>query len=371
MVAFQFGQRPPQPSSNGSSSSSSSSSNAGVVDFSSSPFRSQLYAQEMNNSAASCIEVGLYGRAIASLLRALALSRRQRVPREATCTCRHCILDACIVRSRVVGRRTVRVATRTSATTGASATSTSTTEFDDESEDDTTDDDDDNDDDDNNDNNNNTNGNNNNTNGNNNNTNDNGTDYDPNDYDDEQSFSSGSYIIQNPIRVECRGHVMGPALYLIITFNLALTNHLMGLCANNTATERATRAGKALELYKLTYRMQANILHRETEDTRDKDPSLPSWSPAFAAAVRSIRFEMMILNNTSQVHKKLTRDPTMHRWCLRRLLSTMMIVVDHQMRVATAEGAVPIDPMWQIDMDGFFKNTIYLILGDAYTSGVA
>jgi len=360
----------------------------------------------MNNSAVSCIEVGLYGRAIASLMRALALSRRQPVPRECTCTCRHCLLDACIVRSGLVGRRTIAAAaTRVAATTTVAATTsattatiaaaaatttpaTSTTEDSDGSDNDTTDDDDgdDNDEDNGDDNDDNDGDNNNYDDSDDNDDTDNDTDTDTNtntndnedDDDNEQIVSGGSYIIRNPIRVECRGHVMGPALYLIITFNLALTNHLMALCATATTTERAKRATNALELYRLTYRMQATILHREDPGAAaagtgddDKDGAPPSSPPAFAAAVRSIRFEMMVLNNTSQVHKTLTRDPLQHRWCLRRLLSTMMIVVDHRVRVATAEGAVPIDPAWQIDMDGFFRNTIYLILGDSYTSGVA
>eukprot|EP00536_Pseudo-nitzschia_multiseries_P008546 jgi/Psemu1/20704/gm1.20704_g len=333
-------QPPPLPSLSSSSSSSSST-------FSSSPFRSQLYAQEMNNSAASCIEVGLYSRAATSLTRALTLSRKKPPPRESICTCHHCTLDGCITRSRVVGR--------VSAPLGD-------------------------DDDDNNHNNHNSDsdeerhpqerqpindGDNNNNNNNNNNDDDDDDDDQPSQNPTEAiAFSGGSYVTRRPIRVECQGHVMGPALYLIITFNLALTNHLMGL-STQTVADRANRADKALELYQLTYDMQANILHHESE----KDP--PLASPTFSASIRSIRFEMMILNNIGQIHKKLTRNSIEHNKSFRRLLSTMMIVVDHHVRITTAEGAVPIDPIWQIDMDGFLKNTVYLILGNIYTSGSA
>ncbi len=59
-----------------------------------------LYAQKLNNSAALCIEIGQYDRAILSLTKALRLSREQTDESMlCTCRCRDCSLDGCIAYS--------------------------------------------------------------------------------------------------------------------------------------------------------------------------------------------------------------------------------------------------------------------------------
>ena len=59
-----------------------------------------LYAQKLNNSAALCIEIGQYDRAVLSLTKALRLSREQTDESMiCTCRCRDCSLDGCIAYS--------------------------------------------------------------------------------------------------------------------------------------------------------------------------------------------------------------------------------------------------------------------------------
>lgn len=56
-----------------------------------------LYAQKLNNSAALCIEIGHYDRAIFSLTKALRLSRGQTDESMLCgCSCYHCSLEGCI-----------------------------------------------------------------------------------------------------------------------------------------------------------------------------------------------------------------------------------------------------------------------------------
>jgi hypothetical protein len=160
---------------------------------------------------------------------------------------------------------------------------------------------------------------------------------------------------------------MGPAFFLIVTFNLALTNHLIALKCADKVRERNKYAGKARELYKLTHEMQANLIRHESQ----KDPSMMSLT--FLGALRSIRFELIILNNSSQVYG-LTENESEKEQCLKKLHSTMMIVVDHNARtIGTEQGesSSTSDSLWKIDLDGFLKNTEHLVLEPVFTSDAA
>lgn len=62
-----------------------------------------LFAQKLNNSAALCIEIGHYDRAILSLTKALRLSREQNdESMMCGCSCYECSLDGCIAYSESV-----------------------------------------------------------------------------------------------------------------------------------------------------------------------------------------------------------------------------------------------------------------------------
>lgn len=160
---------------------------------------------------------------------------------------------------------------------------------------------------------------------------------------------------------------MGPAFFLIVTFNLALTYHLIALKRDNNVRERNKYAGKARELYKLTHEMQANLIRHESQ----KGPSMISLT--FLGALRSIRFELIILNNNSQVYG-LTENESEKEECLKKLHSAMMIVVDHNARtIGTEQGesSSTSDSLWKIDLDGFLKNTEHLVLEPVITSEAA
>ena len=270
----------------------------------------------MNNSAASCIEIGLHDRAITSLKRALRLSKAPQPSRENLCDCYRCTLDWCVIRSKTCTPELQVPPNRDEGRGAIETIDVDETEYEHRS-------------------------------------------------DDENRNNRSGYIAHRPIKVKCQGHAMGPALYLIITFNLALANHLIAIGNRNNVSERNRTADRARELYKLTYKMQANLLQHESQ----RDPS--TVSPAFTIALRSIRFEMIILNNISQVYN-LTENVTERDRCLERLLSTMMIVVDHNVRIlGTDQGEGTVDQMWEINMDCFLLNTTDLVLRPSYTSNAA
>jgi hypothetical protein len=276
---------------------------------------SHLYAQQMNNSAVSCIEIGLYDRAVASLKRAIRLSKAQQPSRNSMCDCYQCTLDGCIVRSEAQTQTSTTPSTSTSNASmslqipsGDEARKTQKRE---------------------------------------------------DDHESNAGSNDTGYIYRTPIKVKCQGHTMGPALYLIVTFNLALTNHLIALKHTHNVRERNNHAGKARELYKLTYEMQANLLRHESQ----KDTSTISLTSL--AALRSIRFELIILNNNSQVYG-LTQNESEKEDCLKKLHSTIMIVVDHKARTIGTEHR-----LLKIDLDGFLKNTAHLVLEPVCTSDAA
>jgi len=168
---------------------------------------------------------------------------------------------------------------------------------------------------------------------------------------DCNDISSGGYISRRPIKVNAQGHVMGPALYVIIVYNLGLVKHLIAIGSSNNSEREKVIQG-AVATYNLAHQMQASLLLQH-ENSKD------SWSTEAAASLRSIRFEMMVLNNMSQLHK-LNLCITEHDHCLRRLLSVMMMVVDQQVRASSIEGNIA--PLWRIELDGFLRNSASLIL---------
>jgi hypothetical protein len=121
------------------------------------------------------------------------------------------------------------------------------------------------------------------------------------------------------------GHSMGVTLYLIVSFNLALANHLAAV-QNNMCRRRLQ---KALQLYELAYRLQLKEQHMQQ--------------------VNSLRFTMIITNNLGEIHRTVS-NRSKHMMCLQHLLSTIMCLVDCHI------------PAESIELDGFFRNTSQLIL---------
>jgi hypothetical protein len=160
---------------------------------------------------------------------------------------------------------------------------------------------------------------------------------------------------------------MGPVLSLIITFNLALANHLQLIpnpaTDSNHSAKVATRErlGKVLRLYELAYKWEAEF--RQRQHAREKDSSSSNTnscnekpelrkqqqplqregsdpqSAATATMTRmsangtpnnkcsSLRFDMIVCNNLSEIHR-MAQNHSKQEKCLQHLLSILMFVVD-------------------------------------------
>lgn len=187
------------------------------------------------------------------------------------------------------------------------------------------------------------------------------------DNDDVTSIDGGGYIHRRPIRITPQStqehHYMGVTLSLIITFNLALAHHLSALQTfgwSNTRrkdnamfattnvvheTSRKSSACKKtfqniLDLYELAYRWQLELeddRHRKETMRQEYQPDHANmfWNDFHdsssllelnASPVSSLRFNMVISNNLSQIHR-LVQNHSKHQRCLEHLLATVMFVV--------------------------------------------
>ena len=140
------------------------------------------------------------------------------------------------------------------------------------------------------------------------------------------------FVYRNPIRVSPQAieeeQYMGPALPLIITFNLALAHHTRLIQDKKTNDRDAMN--KVLRLYECAYRFQVQEANE---------------------MVASIPFTMIIANNLSQIHRA-ANNHSKHMKCLQHLLSTVMFLVDGQQTQDRTD----------LDMDGFLQNASSLIL---------
>lgn len=342
---------------------------------------SHLYAQQLNNSAALCIEIGQYSRAITSLQKALELNKSPKKGwkdrGQQVCKCYQCTLDACIAYSENTPseattafrghkfsqnnkkRRKVCLSSKQhSAFWKPPANAQQRKPLPKED------------------------------------------DADNNDASTHSNMSvlqsskpqihqelreddcgndanSGGYIYRRPIRIRCEGHAMGSTLYLIVTFNLALAHHLqtVRMYANNLEG-RAKEVNRTLVLYELTYKWQLKLLCARDKIKASSTPlstrrEASASSPSPCTAVTSIRFNMMIRNNLSQIHR-LVGDHSKHKRCLEHLLSTVMVVTEYKARTAMNRVVSnnTKDPR-QMELDGFLQNTTALILREGHCANAA
>lgn len=288
-----------------------------------------LYAQQLSNMAASCIEVGEHDKAVAYLVKALCLSRTKKATSgDIMCSCSSCSLDECIAYSEE--RASLHPeAQREDSPTGPKSKrrrieSNSTSSL-------------------------------------------------PR-IADEITDGSIGYTHKRPIfvppHVIHKGHIMGPIIALIITFNLALANHLKLIEAvasedNKTSKSVATRErlGKVLRLYELAYRWEGELsqrqqqqgtcnnnntssncsekqqqpqdLRKESQHEEDEaDHPFPHHTnikncSSGNSKCSSLRFDMIVCNNLSEIHR-MAQNYSKQEKCLQHLLSIMMFVVDWQ-----------------------------------------
>ena len=264
-----------------------------MVHFPVSMNQSNLYSQKLNNSAALCIEIGHYDRAIFSLTKALRISRAQTDEGMlCVCRCRSCSLDGCIAY------------TESSPPVAKLAQQTTTSM----------------------------------------------------DIVSRCNGWGCGYVYRRPIRVPpqsiLENHNMGRILFLIITFNLALAHHLSAIATATPMTTPAASSGedkaalnqsqeqqrqqqltqsgsrkakmlkKALQLYEVSNYWHSRITASMPLTGHDCD---------LAGGLSSIRFQMILSNNLSHIHC-LSSDQTKQQEFLENLLSTVMVAVEYQTR---------------------------------------
>lgn len=297
------------------------------------------FAQKLNNSAALCIEVGQYDRAIGSLQRALRLSEKQmgqmkNSPSQHSMST--CTLDGCIAfsdaNSLFSGANGNRPTASVSSVMEASCPSPSNvvrhennkrrrieiTRKD--------------------------------------------TDLDSDDMvsttvHKETSINDNNYyVFHRPIRVPRQGEEMGSVLFLIILFNLALAHHLKATAMSTVrhpspshSKGLAKAIDKSLMLYQLVVKYWSKLQQRMEENTKSVGSKTNSYS--------SIWFRMILYNNLGQIYY-WTEKPTKERECLTDLLSTVMLATDQSIQ----HGKRNIPNGFQRDMEGFLSNASALTL---------
>lgn len=305
------------------------------------PSCTYLLAQQLNNSAARCIEIGHYGRAMASLKKALEINKKSKKAMyhyEKISTCYPCTLDGCIAYSEK-NRSAINCSSsndeepttkkrRLEETNGkrnifwrppseSITTTTMTTRED----------------------------------------------------------SDDDYIYGQPIRVDLEAGDMGGTLFLIIIFNLALAHHLQALGkyhlqALGKTRKRDTIVQKTLQLYQLTHECYLKLLGNDNKEASEVSSisSLVSCS-----SVASFRFNMILQNNISQLHR-LVDDQSKYDRCRQHLLSSVMVVLDYKTRVKTDNDDNSTNT-WNdpraMEIEGFLTNTASLILGDTQCAQAA
>lgn len=190
--------------------------------------------------------------------------------------------------------------------------------------------------------------------------------------DNNDNDNGGGYIYRRPIRVCCEGHAMGSTLYLIVTFNLALAHHLQTVSSYADNVEgRAKDVNRTLVLYELTYKWQLKLLCARDKSKEASTRNEGASQPPSCTAVTSIRFNMMIRNNLSQIHR-LVGNHSKHKRCLEHLLSTVMVVTEYKSRTIMNRVVSnnTKDPR-HMELDGFLQNTTSLILRQGHCANAA
>jgi len=309
-----------------------------------------LYAQKLNNSAASCIEIGQYDRAISSLSKALQLSEQEQQEEEeegnaqgeddemmtTICSCYHCTVDGCIEYSEknphVMTKDDPFVCVAVAGETNTNADTNADTDAD------------------------------------------------------------SSYIYRRPIQVTPRsiqgGHNMGSSLCLLISFNLALAYHLKAITITTTATnyknhnKKSSRQHPKKQYMTVALKLYTHVIQWQTRLIRQNffDDEGNSMMSSTAASFHNMRLKMVLLNNMSHIHRcdiitTCTSTSTdnkgrKHKYheksyimCLELLLSSIMLVVEYKTRISSLSSATSLPYIMIMDLERFLQNTSPLLMG--------
>ena len=296
-----------------------------------------VLSQKLNNSAALCIEVGKYDRAIFSLQRALKLSEKyMKCSSTKPTKVSNCTLDGCIAFSDANSlfsgnsspRATVREVTEasTSTTTNIARENNnkrrrieipekerkldSNTVLENSKN--------------------------------------------HSDTNSEDSSNENYYVFSRPIRVPHQSEDMGSVLFLIILFNLALAHHLKATAMSSSPAHSkgmAKAIEKSLMLYQLVLEYWSKLQLRMQESTNESSQTIGNKTNHYS----SIWFRMILHNNLGQIYN-WTQKPTKATECLQDLLSTVMVATDQS--ILHGKGNLPEN--FVRDMEGFLANTAAL-----------
>jgi len=262
------------------------------------PSRAEVnrFAQKLNNSAAFCIEIGQYDRAIVSLGRALRLSELYKDDdMDGSCLCHDCSIEGCIAYSEKIPTTVNLLAARSNTECSHRTKKQRTSQYEQqpsqifekshfwkpEEDDETT-------------------------------------------RHDETTTPSSSSFYRRPIQITPRsimeGHNMGSTLFLIIVFNLGLAHH-SALAASTGSYSEDKRMAKLKTTLKI-YDLADSWYHRLTKFRCDvaQQQSLRD---------STIRFHTIVCYNSCHIHQSLN-DHTKHQESLEKLTSVLMLVVDHK-----------------------------------------
>ena len=155
-------------------------------------------------------------------------------------------------------------------------------------------------------------------------------------HNEGDSQASGS-IYCRPIQIPCQAiahdHTMGSMLYPIIVFNLALAQHQSALFSTDCSDKRRQdKLQSALKLYE-----HADARHHAlTLRPCTNEPSSSQRQPQdpFKVSNRLDQFDMILCNNSSHIYRSLNKHER-HQDSLQRLTSALMMVVDQRSSVGT------------------------------------
>eukprot|EP00533_Pseudo-nitzschia_delicatissima_P010347 CAMPEP_0116078018 /NCGR_PEP_ID=MMETSP0327-20121206/377_1 /TAXON_ID=44447 /ORGANISM="Pseudo-nitzschia delicatissima, Strain B596" /LENGTH=333 /DNA_ID=CAMNT_0003568533 /DNA_START=92 /DNA_END=1093 /DNA_ORIENTATION=+ len=133
------------------------------------------------------------------------------------------------------------------------------------------------------------------------------------------------YVYQRPVRVPLEGFCQCnkgyTSLLVVIVFNLAVAHHRSAI---NEGSYDAAKAENVAFMYKLCLR----LLHQAAVLSSPQQLSME-------IIASSIRCEMLIHNNLSQLYKIGGNNPFRHQQSLQDLLSTLMVVIERGTREDT------------------------------------
>jgi len=154
----------------------------------------------------------------------------------------------------------------------------------------------------------------------------------PQPHDDDNDYG---HIYRRPIRgttqaMRLEGHTIGfSTLLRIITFNLAMANHLSVIDGNGNGnsydgTTTTTKSNTNKKKIDTAFQLYEQLLNDDTNDDDDDYYNRSNCS----------RFNMIVPNNLCHLYRMVNNNPTEYQHCLQRLLSSIMVVVDRN-KIAT------------------------------------